>query len=43
MMDPFIILGIYALFGIIAFGILIYLIIRRVKIKESENFEDRDN
>jgi hypothetical protein len=38
-----IILSIYG-FGFIAvLSILIYLIFRRVKIKETEDFEDRDN
>jgi len=33
----------YALFWIAIAIILIYLIIRRIQIKEKENFEERDN
>jgi len=37
------ILGLYILAGIAVGIILIYLIIRRINIKETEDFEDRDN
>ncbi len=33
----------YTLFWIVIAIILIYLIIRRVQLKEKENFEERDN
>lgn len=36
------IIAIYAFMGIVAIGILIYLIIRRNKIKKTEDFEKRD-
>ena len=40
---PFLILGLYGLGGLAVLVALIYLIIRRINIKETEDFEDRDN
>ena len=40
---PIIILGIYGLAGLTIGGLLIYLGIRRFKIRDRENFEKRDN
>lgn len=42
-LPAFIILAIYGLGGIAILMILIYLIIRRIRIKEKEDFEYRDN
>lgn len=44
-MDPFLklIMGIQWFFWGVIFIIFIFLIIRRINIKERENFEDRDN
>jgi len=38
-----IILSVYGFGFIVILAILIYLIFRRAKIKETEDFEDRDN
>jgi hypothetical protein len=38
-----IIIGVEGLIFVIVIVILIYLVIRRIRIKETENFEDRDN
>lgn len=35
--------GIYGLFWLAVIVIIIYLIIRRVKLKKQEDFEKRDN
>jgi hypothetical protein len=40
---PEIILSIYGLAGLVVLIIIIYLIIRRVKISKKEDFEKRDN
>ena len=37
------ILGIEGLIAVASLALLIYLIVRRVRIKKSETFEDRDN
>lgn len=34
---------IYQLFWVVIILIIVYLIIRRIRIKETETFEDRDN
>lgn len=38
-----IIIGMEGLFFVIVIILLIYLIIRRINIRETEDFEDRDN
>lgn len=38
-----IMLVIYLIFFVVFFMLLIYLIFRRIRIKKTENFEDRDN
>jgi len=38
-----IILSIYGAGFIVVFGIIIYLIFRRSRIKETEDFDDREN
>ena len=38
-----IIIGMEGLIFIIIIILLIYLVVRRIRIKETENFEDRDN
>ncbi len=38
-----VILWIYAIGAVIAVILLIYFIIRRIKIKKKEDFEERDN
>jgi flagellar biosynthesis/type III secretory pathway M-ring protein FliF/YscJ len=38
-----IILAVQILFALIAFGIIIYLAIRRIRIRGKEDFERRDN
>ena len=40
---PVIMIGFQGLIGLGLLVLLIYLIIRRVRIKQSEDFEDRDN
>jgi len=37
------IVGIQVLGGIISLGLIVYLIIRRKKVKQKETFEQRDN
>ncbi|MDC8003745.1 hypothetical protein POV27_06760 [Aureisphaera galaxeae] len=36
-------LFLYGLIYVAIFFILVYLVIRRIKIKQGEDFEDRDN
>jgi hypothetical protein len=38
-----IIIGVEGLIFVIVIILLIYLVVRRIRIKETENFEDRDN
>ena len=38
-----IILGVYGLAGLAIVILIVYLIIRRIKIKKDEDFEKRDN
>ncbi len=40
---PGIILGIYGVAAVVVIGLIIYLIIRRINIKDKEDFEKRDN
>lgn len=43
MLNPFVIFAIYGLGFIAVLGILVYLVIRRFKLKDEETFEKRDN
>jgi len=39
----YVIWGAYGLFGAISLVLIIYLAVRRLKIRKKENFEKRDN
>lgn len=41
--NPITIIALYGLAILAVIGILVYLVIRRVKLKEEETFEKRDN
>jgi flagellar biosynthesis/type III secretory pathway M-ring protein FliF/YscJ len=43
MINPFVIFAVYGLGFIVVLGILVYLVIRRFKLKDEETFEKRDN
>lgn len=43
MINPIMIILIYGLGAIAVLGILVYLVIRRAKLKDEETFEKRDN